>query len=840
MSYQVLARKYRPKNFETLVGQEHVVRALTHALHSGRLHHAYLFTGTRGVGKTTLSRILAKSLNCIGPDGNGGITATPCGVCEACTAIDAGRFVDYIEMDAASNRGVDEMAQLLEQAVYAPSNARFKVYMIDEVHMLTNHAFNAMLKTLEEPPEHVKFILATTDPQKIPVTVLSRCLQFNLKQMPPGHIISHLENILGQEQITFEQPALRLLAAGAHGSMRDALSLTDQAIAYAAGEVTLEAVQGMLGALDQSYLIRLLDALARQDGADLLAVADEMATRSLSYNGALQDLGTLLHRIALAQTVPAALPDDLPEYADIVRLAGQFEAEEVQLYYQIAVHGRNELGLAPDEYAGFSMTLLRMLAFRPGVGGAEGQPAAAPAMSRPAGVAAARAAAGAGSAGTSPARAAANIQASHASVTPQAVMAGAAAMARNEAPPSVPVPVPAPVPVPVPVPAMPVRAPAPALAPTPTPGHAPAASAAPAPSAVPSGPVSPARAAINAALEAARAASRPGGNRAQPPAPAPSAAAPAQAPAPVPAATPAAALAPAPHMRAMAPAAVPPQAPAASHGSPVTAARPAPWEDMPPADAGGGAAVLEAPARQAAVAPAAPVAPVVSPPPQYHEEQSSDDDMPSWVTEFSDDSAIAAPMPAALSSPMAPPSTAYASSPPSSAPSASSTYGDEQQIVMPARAAAGPLKAPYAYVVTPVPALDWDGNWPAVAAALPLRGVAQQLAMQAELINCSSDGNAVVFNLRVPIETWRTQGNVEKLTTALSERFGRAVRVDTELGPVWYTASAEAQAFRAACQRAAEEIIANDPLVNRMLTEFDAWVVPGSIVPPQPQAASAA
>ncbi|MEW6025604.1 MAG: DNA polymerase III subunit gamma/tau, partial [Pseudomonadota bacterium] len=399
MSYQVLARKYRPKNFETLVGQEHVVRALTHALHTGRLHHAYLFTGTRGVGKTTLSRILAKSLNCTGPDGQGGITASPCGHCEACRAIDAGRFVDYIEMDAASNRGVDEMAQLLEQAIYAPSNARFKVYMIDEVHMLTNHAFNAMLKTLEEPPEHVKFILATTDPQKIPVTVLSRCLQFNLKQMPPGHIVGHLENILGQEGVSFEQPALRLLAQGAHGSMRDALSLTDQAIAYAAGAVTLDAVQGMLGALDQSYLVRLLDALALENGADLLAVADEMASRSLSYNGALQDLGTLLHRIALAQSVPAAVPQDLPELADILRLAEAFDPQEVQLYYQIAVHGRNEIGLAPDEYAGFTMTLLRMLAFRPGQGGAErlAAPAAsaAPRMAAPAGRAAAAAAAAA-------------------------------------------------------------------------------------------------------------------------------------------------------------------------------------------------------------------------------------------------------------------------------------------------------------------------------------------------------------------------------------------------------------------------------------------------------------
>jgi DNA polymerase-3 subunit gamma/tau len=813
MSYQVLARKYRPKNFETLVGQEHVVRALTHALHSGRLHHAYLFTGTRGVGKTTLSRILAKSLNCVGPDGNGGITATPCGVCEACKAIDAGRFVDYIEMDAASNRGVDEMAQLLEQAVYAPSNARFKVYMIDEVHMLTNHAFNAMLKTLEEPPEHVKFILATTDPQKIPVTVLSRCLQFNLKQMPPGHIIGHLENILGQEEITFEQPALRLLAAGAHGSMRDALSLTDQAIAYAAGEVTLDAVQGMLGALDQSYLVRLLDALAKQDGADLLAVADEMATRSLSYNGALQDLGTLLHRIALAQTVPAALPDDLPEYADIVRLAAEFEAEEVQLYYQIAVHGRNELGLAPDEYAGFSMTLLRMLAFRPGVGGAEGLPVAAssnPAMSRPAAVAAARAAAGGGAASAPPARAAANVQASHASITPQAVIAGAAAMARHDAPPSRPVPAmapPAPAFAPPPAAAA-VAAPAPAARSEP---------AAPAPAA--SGPISPARAAINAALEAARAGSRPGGRSS---APAPVAVAPA----------PAVAQSSTPYNAAPAP--VPPSAPAA-YAAPAAPSRPAPWEDLPPgADAGGGAAVLEAPVRQAA--PVAPAAPAVIPPPvaQPAARQAppdSDDDMPSWVTEFSDDSAIAAPSSAPAYAPAA---SAQAPTPSHAAPG----YGDEQQIVMPARAAPGPSRAPYAYVVTPVPELDWDGNWPAVAALLPLRGVAQQLAMQAELINCSTDGNAVVFNLRVPIETWRTPGNVEKLTTALAERFGRAVRVDTELGAVWYTASAEAQAFRAACLKAAEETVANDPFVNNLLRTFDAWVVPGSIVPPQPQAAA--
>ena len=382
MSYQVLARKYRPKNFDSLVGQDHVVRALTHALENKRLHHAYLFTGTRGVGKTTLSRILAKALNCQGTDGQGDITAHPCGVCDACTSIDAGRFVDYIEMDAASNRGVDEMAQLLEQAIYAPSNARFKVYMIDEVHMLTSHAFNAMLKTLEEPPEHVKFILATTDPQKIPVTVLSRCLQFNLKQMPPGHIVSHLENILSQEQISYDTPALRLLSQGAQGSMRDALSLTDQAIAYSAGKVTLDAVQGMLGALDHTYLVRLMDALAAQEGATLLEVADDMAARSLSWSAALQDLGTLLNRIAIAQAVPTALPDDLPELDDIQRLAVQFLAEDIQLFYQIVVHGRHELGLAPDEYAGFTMTLLRMLAFTPLHAHGDGKTLAAPASAK--------------------------------------------------------------------------------------------------------------------------------------------------------------------------------------------------------------------------------------------------------------------------------------------------------------------------------------------------------------------------------------------------------------------------------------------------------------------------
>ena len=732
MSYQVLARKYRPKNFETLVGQEHVVRALTHALETGRLHHAYLFTGTRGVGKTTLSRILAKSLNCTGPDGQGGITAAPCGACEACRAIDAGRFVDYIEMDAASNRGVDEMAQLLEQAVYAPSNARFKVYMIDEVHMLTNHAFNSMLKTLEEPPEHVKFILATTDPQKIPVTVLSRCLQFNLKQMPPGHIVGHLENILGQEAVTFEQPALRLLAQGAHGSMRDALSLTDQAIAYAAGAVTLEAVQGMLGALDQSYLVRLLDALALENGADLLAVADEMASRSLSYNGALQDLGTLLHRIALAQSVPAAVPQDLPELSDILRLAEAFDPQEVQLYYQIAVHGRNEIGLAPDEYAGFTMTLLRMLAFRPGQGGAER-------------IAAPGAAAGATFAAARPA--------------PRASSAAAAGAAIASVPPR------------------------PAAQPPAAPAAPAAAAANPAPA------MNSARAAINAALEAARAASgqrapakRPGADSAAAPAPA---AAPTAAPAPArpinvsPGAGPAGAGA----------RAVPPAAPAAGPRPGAT----------PPWDRPGLAPQAAAGQHPQAVA---------------GNEAALEDGPPSWVTEFSDDTAVAneAAAAAAVTAPVSVPAN----------------------VPNPARALAAP---PHEYVVTPVPGLEWDGNWPALAATLPLRGVSQQLALQTELIDCHADADtgasSAVFRLRVPVDTLRASGNSEKLQAALQDCFpGKRITVETEIGQVWYTAGAEAKAAREERQRQAEAVVAGDSFVQEMERTLGAFIVPGSVKPP--------
>jgi len=364
MTYQVLARKWRPRDFQSLVGQEHVVRALTHALQHKRLHHAYLFTGTRGVGKTTIARILAKALNCIGPDGQGQVTATPCNGCRVCTAIDAGRFVDYIEMDAASNRGVDEMTQLLERAIYAPIDARVKVYTIDEVHMLTTHAFNAMLKTLEEPPDFVKFILATTDPQKIPVTVLSRCLQFNLKQVTPQAIAARLGEIAQAEQVAAEPAALQAMARAARGSMRDALSLLDQAIAYSGGQVSVQSVDQMLGLIDSTLLVQLLDALIARDAPRLLALADAMAERSLSFAQALRDLASLLHRIALAQQVPPDARGDLLD-ADLVRLSQRLSADEVQLYYQIALHGRNDLGLAPDEYAGFTMTLLRMLAFQP-------------------------------------------------------------------------------------------------------------------------------------------------------------------------------------------------------------------------------------------------------------------------------------------------------------------------------------------------------------------------------------------------------------------------------------------------------------------------------------------
>ena len=620
MSYQVLARKYRPRNFDTLVGQEHVVRALTHALEHKRLHHAYLFTGTRGVGKTTLSRILAKALNCIGTDGAGDITASPCGVCDACVAIDAGRFVDYIEMDAASNRGVDEMTQLLEQAVYAPSNARFKVYMIDEVHMLTNQAFNSMLKTLEEPPEHVKFILATTDPQKIPVTVLSRCLQFNLKQMPPGHIVSHLENILGQEQITFEVPALRLLAQGAQGSMRDGLSLTDQAIAYAAGKVTLEAVQGMLGTLDQGYLISLLDALAAQDGARLLAVADDMAARSLSYSAALQDLATLFNRIAIAQSVPQAIPEDLPEREEILRLSAQFSPEDVQLFYQIAAHGRHELGLAPDEYAGFTMTLLRMLAFTPLWSDGKSAPQQ--------------------TSSTAPARSVKKAEAAASVVSASTNKISSTASSAS-------------------------------------------------PSAATEKPVSPAMAALAAV-----------------------------------------------------------RSPKANNAT--ASARTAPAASEKP---------------QAAA-----------------ENTTSSTDTAQKKTE---NSALA-------------------------------------EILV----STAPAKLNTTNLFS-----NWDGSWPTLVRALSVRGVAQQLASQSELLACEPEGNVVMMRLRVPVDTLLSAGSADKLSAALTEYLGKTIKLVTEIGTVAHTAHAQVVAEQATRQQEAEDAMHNDPFVQTLIKEFGGTIVPGSIKP---------
>jgi DNA polymerase III subunit gamma/tau len=406
MSYLVLARKYRPRNFTEMVGQEHVVQALTNALVQQRLHHAYLFTGTRGVGKTTVSRILAKSLNCQGVDGQGGITAEPCGVCQACRDIDAGRFVDYTELDAASNRGVDEVQSLLEQAVYKPVQGRFKVFMIDEVHMLTNTAFNAMLKTLEEPPEYLKFVLATTDPQKVPVTVLSRCLQFNLRPMAPETVFEHLTRVLAAEQLGAEPLALRLLARAARGSMRDALSLTDQAIAFGNGLVQEAGVRQMLGSVDRRHVVHMIRALTEGDGAAVVAQVNALRLQGVSAAATLEDMAMLLQRMAVMQMVPGMAQDgDDPDTQGLADLAQAMPAEETQLLYSLCLHGRIELGLASDEYAALTMVLLRLLAFKPQTGLAEKKspPISSEPLTQPAGLTAAAPTSGASAVAKPPA-----------------------------------------------------------------------------------------------------------------------------------------------------------------------------------------------------------------------------------------------------------------------------------------------------------------------------------------------------------------------------------------------------------------------------------------------------
>ncbi len=376
MSYVVLARKYRPKSFDQMVGQEHVVRALTNALEQNRLHHAYLFTGTRGIGKTTVSRILAKSLNCTGADGQGGVTAHPCGVCQACTEIDADRYIDYIELDAASNRSIDEIRDLIERAAYKPSVGRFKVFMIDEAHQLTKDAFNALLKTLEEPPDYLKFVLATTDPEKMLPTVLSRCLQFNLRPMAPETVQAYLAQVLPAEGVGFDDGSLRLVSRAARGSMRDALSLTDQAIAYGGGRLDEAVVRAMLGSVDRSHARTLVDALARRDGAAVLAAVDALRSLGLSASGTLEEMATLLQQMAVEQAVPGALDPHDADSADAVRLAAVLPPDETQLLYSIVLHGRGELALMSDEYGALTMVLLRLLAFPP-AGGAP-RPAPAP------------------------------------------------------------------------------------------------------------------------------------------------------------------------------------------------------------------------------------------------------------------------------------------------------------------------------------------------------------------------------------------------------------------------------------------------------------------------------
>jgi DNA polymerase-3 subunit gamma/tau len=834
MTYQVLARKWRPRDFASLVGQEHVVRALTHALDGARLHHAYLFTGTRGVGKTTLSRIFAKALNC-----ETGITATPCGVCRACREIDEGRFVDYVEMDAASNRGVDEMAALLERAVYAPVDARFKVYMIDEVHMLTNHAFNAMLKTLEEPPPHVKFILATTDPQKIPVTVLSRCLQFNLKQMPAGHIVGHLERILAAEQIVFEPQALRLLARAAEGSMRDALSLTDQAIAYSANQVTEEAVRGMLGALDQSYLVRLLDAIVVGDGQLVLSIADEMASRSLSFSTALQDLASLLHRVAWAQFAPASVLDEWPEASDLRRFAEALEPEQVQLFYQIATLGRAELGLAPDEYAGFTMTLLRMLAFEP----------APPPGSGPSGPAPQRAAASGAPAGASGSRGAA--------LTAQATRGGAHAMAS----PAARAPSQNAREVPVPLPRAESPAPPAQVAQLAAGGSGGASAARPA-----VGASSPTPASVP---NDAQATDEDGGEPNPPHVPV---AEPLVAK-PDPASEP-------PGEQSVAPAGRTPAADATARstsaspdaerstppGQPLAFARPPAPAVEPETEArprtGGASAALDVlrnaglrvstdrnraaakPVGAAApVKPAAPRAAVVVPTPRPR------------VSDASGARAERPPAPERASAPapwddMAAPTDDYP--PPSSEDDYFAGPPDDSFVPMfgagaddmrfDARSDAPAVPSTPAIDLSQLPApialegIGFHGDWPALAMGLGLTGVAHQLAFNSELTEL--EGETLV--LSVPVPQYADAAQVAKLKAALAEKLGKSVDVRVAVGPARRTAAVLDAAARAERQREAEREMSADPFVQSLIREFGASIVPGSVKPVSPDAEAAA
>ncbi|ARP91552.1 DNA polymerase III, subunit gamma and tau [Bordetella genomosp. 9] len=873
MTYLVLARKWRPRSFDTLVGQDHVVRALTHALVTQRLHHAWLFTGTRGVGKTTLSRILAKSLNC-----ETGITSRPCGVCRACTEIDAGRFVDYLELDAASNRGVDEMTQLLEQAVYAPGAGRFKVYMIDEVHMLTGHAFNAMLKTLEEPPPHVKFILATTDPQKIPVTVLSRCLQFNLKQMPPDAIVGHLRHVLGEEQLDFEVPALRLIAQAAAGSMRDALSLTDQAIAYSAGNLTEEAVRGMLGTIDQRHLVRLLDALSAGEARAVLAVADELAMRGLSYSGALADLAGLLSRVAIEQRVAGVTPSDDPLAADIARLARSLHPDAVQLFYSVAVHSRGELALAPDEYAGFVMACLRMLSLH-GDAGPQSLPAGpVPASAASAAQAPAEVAGAAGAAAAAAVDAPADTQSASAAVP--APSSGAA--------PSSPAPVGAAPQV------SPVRADAsfePAGArDIPESSGSPAASPASAqisaasqlpgtessatsssstsgasssgPAAAgssPSAPTAPAStapastapastqvanraasagvapwedapaAAHGKADEAPSAAGTSGGAEAhaQPNASVQAAFPPVQPDPPVPTepASGSGTQAASPADRSPTPASAAAFAPTpASAGAPAAAPAPTPASAAAPA-----AAPASAPASAAAPVAASAPAPTQAPP-AAAAASPDPDGPPAWVDEVIPDDAEGGYLPPAEAS-----EDGFIASPDDEdfetvgGDAAAAPAMAVRRVAAPAASSRRSKRAPRLSDMS-------AATWPQLAASLPVTGLAAELARQSEWQGVQGD----TIVLRVAVKTLADSASRVRLQTVLCEHFGQSLRLEVMVGATGdATAHAVAQQERAERQRAAEAAVEADPFVQALLTDFGGRVVPGSIRHVDPPSAQA-
>jgi DNA polymerase-3 subunit gamma/tau len=836
MTYLVLARKWRPRSFDTLVGQDHVVRALTHALDTQRLHHAWLFTGTRGVGKTTLSRILAKSLNC-----ETGITSKPCGVCRACTEIDAGRFVDYLELDAASNRGVEEMTQLLEQAVYAPGAGRFKVYMIDEVHMLTGHAFNAMLKTLEEPPPHVKFILATTDPQKIPVTVLSRCLQFNLKQMPADSIVGHLQAVLGQEDVGFEIPALRLIGQAASGSMRDALSLTDQAIAYSAGNLTEDAVRGMLGTIDQRHLVRLLDALSSGDAKGVLAVADELAIRGLSYAGALADLAVLLSRVAIEQRVTGVTAAEDPLAADIARLALALHPDAVQLFYSVAVHSRGELTLAPDEYAGFIMACLRMLALNGDAGPQTAleapaaparqtaAPAAAAAIAAPTGAEAGASKPGAASTAASSTVAVPTAAVSSAAVSTDAVSTDAVpASAQSADAPSAAAPSAAAQPAAAgqPIDARPDAGPS-----GPTAASAPAHN-----SAADNAPAGNASATANAAATDAAFTSVPSGaaaptadpvttgastaHTAMPGAPAANASAPfdgaaAATPADGSASSPDAAHSPsissandaaAPAQPAPPAAAAPAQSSAASAPHSGDPNNVPPWEDLP-ADAASPNPVSAKAQNSAALAvtpAAAAIAPAVD----------DADGPPAWVDEEIPFEAEGGFMPDSgfTSDPDDDFETLATSPSPAPAPPAARRDG-------PAPARKRQSRAPRL--------ADMDAaSWPELAARLPVTGLASELARQSEWAGVQ--GDAII--LRVAVKTLAESESRVRLQTVLCEHFGQGIRLDVRVGVTGdATAYAVAQAESAARQLAAENAVADDPFVQALLADFGGHVVPGSI-----------